>query len=211
MTEYYVPFVHRWVRWNLRQEGESTGKDSSSNGEWYREDAYFNNDQIWRRFVKDGVGKPLIITKSVWSHAVGGGHIDMVPIMYTPCVGIFSRFPDDRIPLEALHERNKFLILSRIIHVVYEEVPTKNAKFWADNDYSTKNFKERVRGMMDAWGSYSSKFKLNWGQLPPIYEMSYKETVESKVRAYMDPKEVTKRERAVARRIAKQAFDKSGG
>ena len=209
MTEEYVPFVHRWVRWNRDGTGDSTAKES--NGEWYRGDAYFNNDSVWRRFVKDGAGKPLIISKSLWSYT-SGGHCDMVPLMYVPCVGIFSRFPDDRLPIEAMHERNKFLILSRIIHVVYEEVPTKNAKFWADNDYSTQNFKEDVKGVMDAWTIYSSRFRLkDWGALPPIYEMSYKEAIETKVRSYMDPKEVNKRERAVARRIAKQAFDRSGG
>jgi len=122
---------------------------------------------------------------------------------FLPDIGVRSRHEGDRLSLEELHMRLKYLLLMDASAFPVEA--TENRPAFALKD-ARKSLISKLNEHYARWEKYSNTFGLGWGPLPELYKMRLNDILESKIRRWDDPAAVEARERTAARRQAKKAM-----
>lgn len=135
------------------------------------------------------------------------------PVITVPDIGVFSRYPDDICSDEELHERQRFIMLSRIrehcenVEAMSGEVLSQPdtmtqgviAKVWPG---PAKRATEKMEEYYKAYARYVDAFDLHWTDCPPVFMQKMAMAIHAKVRAFNDPEAARKRERSAARKQA---------
>ena len=202
----------RFIEYNVT----GIGNDRLTLGNWaFRKHVLLYMRIPYKRFVKDRKGLPLMIRKqtadqkeTVFNRPVqaqqdsGGDRIDYLS-WTLPDIGVMSRHEGDELTIADLHDRMRYLFFAELREIIDEEIGNSNGKELA---VTQKDIRLRVDRMYTRYHNYKVTFGLDWAELPKMYQTEAAEKIEAKLLRYRNPKSVEARERAHARKVAKQAF-----
>jgi hypothetical protein len=194
----------RWLKYVARGEGsERTFADERYS---YIGNVLYSNKWPVARLVKMPSGNYCCLTRTGAKPSVlkDSKKPNLVKWLYVPCVGAYTRFPADMISDEELHERIKWLCHQEAQDCVERalRIPP-NLLLTGGED---ARLRQNLRSTIARYKAYSEIFDLNWKEFPDTYHNEFEGVIASRDRAYSNPKEVEKRERAKARKDAKQAL-----
>lgn len=219
---------YRWCKWVF----EGKGKDSGNGGgeHFYRDRVKYYGSWPRQRWVKSYRNGEVLLVRHVRPNdpacddsRVGMKTIDGYAHGHTRIIvddlGVFSKYPGDMVEDDKLHERQEFIMVSKVRHFVMEELPSitgdqfeKPWHRWSQEDGTTlDHYRAWLKKQQEVYFDYSYAFGLYWNGIPQMYFDRFEEVVAAKLRKYNDPKAVAQRERTNARRLAKQALGLNKG
>jgi len=216
MSDITYSTYEEFHEWNLNGKGSSEGGQPRRDGEWYRGSIYYYGDDPASRYIAGPKRKKveLIVRANV-------GHMSYeyrekmkakLLRLNVMDIGVFSRYDDDWVPEAELHDRLRFLMLSRIMEFNDRYTPGLTGRQLVEeqqaNSYrrTEKNLRSMLKGYYKEYNDYSKHFGLNWKEPPSLYLEKLEETFADLKRVWLDPFAVAKRERQKARREASKAL-----
>ena len=211
--ENYKSIYNQWIAFNTMR----ASKESHSVAEYaYEGDAFFSNGNPWQRFI-DGE-RPFLLVKN-GNHDVGfvgeGKHMDY-PRIYTPCIGVFSRFPNDRMTGDELWERLRYILVCHLLELTREIIPAERADKLAAGigamspiyiSHTKEWYGSRIGQHYDRYSWLQKRITPDWPDLPTFYRDEAIELMQRKVEKWNTPEESRKRQRAKARKLATKIFE----
>lgn len=196
---------NEFLAFTLEGKGKETGSDAHF---WYRGDIlYYDNTPSWR--VVEGnpqLKKKVLLVKHVGFHRKAD---DPVLKLMTPCpvpdIGVFSKYPNDWMPEgPMLNDRVRFIMLSQVRHLVYEELPKVSGDQLERREH--KSMLKQIERFYSEYDLYNKLVGCGWAPMPSIYREQFDDEVKRRIDAYNDPAKVKQRERSKARKIAMEAL-----
>jgi hypothetical protein len=192
----------RWLNLNLNGVGKSTGKSSVH---FYRDNVYFYNGLPVQRIFDRGVGRKSVLAIKNSVVYVPKFYKDAVELIGVEDLGVFSMYPNDFLKDDKAHERQRFIMLSCIREFVDETVPGYTDELASEGN-SLGAVTRTISNYYEKYEHYAELFGLDWPKLPESYRERVIDTIYRKRDAWSDPKNVAKRERAQAKRLANKAL-----
>lgn len=206
-NKYYD--FHEWNRF-----GRGTSASELSAGEWYRGPVYYIGDNPASRYVTGPKGKKVELVRA-------GANTGSTPQEYRQKllrlsvmdIGVFSRYHEDWVSEEDLHDRLRFLYLARIQEFCDRYTLALEGRKLVEEEQNKHTYNPTEKRLRDElkkyyadYNSYSKHFDLNWKEPPTIYKEKFEQIIADKKRAWLDPFAVARRERQAARREAAKAL-----
>ena len=189
----------RYLNYNLFHIGKGSGTQSSHH--WHESIYYYNGLPVQRIFQRKGQ-RPVVV-------CIGG----MFPKnmrkdfdeIFVEDIGVFSKYLGDMVDGQAAHDRQRYMMLSRIQTYVDVVIPGMSDE-QCHNVRTLPGIEKDLNGMYEKYRDYSILFFLDWPSLPRSYIERAVSQVIAKAERWSDPKAITKRERAAAKRMANKAL-----
>jgi hypothetical protein len=198
----------KYLRWNIERRGDDHSRKSAGDVWWDRTVWYDGNVPCTRFMPGLGKHKPILLVKHLGPQTgtdktYDGRHERIV----VPDIGVFSRYADDMTPDDEVHERIRYILLQQVRE--YTEINLEGAtdKWCAEHVHSSLAAMRRsLAGLYIKYDNYSKSFDLRWPSLPRMYGDQFDELARAKTERWNDPDAVKRRERAKARKLAKEAL-----
>ena len=197
----------RWARWNAFKEGEEISRYGDM---WYRDSILYANDTPAQRMVPGPNGFVILHKYSplpmvpIRNYLAGASvPIDSVRV---PDLAVFSDAPDDWLDGDAMHDRVRFIIFSKVRLYAERTIMHLSGKFLETSEWKRKELIGGFDHWVSMYATYARVFKLGWSPLPSMYRDDMLAMIKAKRDAWMDPRAVAKRERVAARKEAVQAL-----
>lgn len=197
--------MEQWIKLHLGMDGIPRETAFDSNGPWYREDVFFNGRTPNYRMLQDGKGKLTIawpLTRI--GYITPAAYTSKVRVAGVQSIVVWSRFPGDMGDIEEMHDRNQYLLVQVMRFYVHENVAPMGNRDATD---AAAKLRQGYDKWEKAYYDYAQTFGLNWVEIPEFYKENVDAAINEKVEAWTNPDAVARRERARARRIAKQALE----
>lgn len=191
----------RWLNFNLYGRGKETGSVSSHR---YAGPVYYYGDVPMQRFVNRDGDKPVIVMRNTLVN-MEPTHKLAVKTIHVEDLSVFSKYRGDMLKDEDMHARQRFIIQSDIFKFVDEDVPGFSDESCTMPQMEWKTLKA-LNHKIERYQDYNELFKLGWPPLPDSLRQRVSDTINAKIARWTDPKAVTKRERAAAKRMANKAL-----
>lgn len=201
MSKDFTALRQQWFNWVLNGKG----KEKHAVGKYSYDGAVFYADgTASQRLLKSKHGEWVLLCRYYATQMPDWAKTHVSTIV-VPDIAVFSVYPGDWYDdAEAIHDRQKFIMLSRI-NALIEEVEAMHAKE-LEVEYRVKNVRDNLNKFYNNWNEYDHLFHLKWGHLPAHYMDKVETIIRTKIAAWRDPTAVMKRERAAARKAAKEAL-----
>ena len=204
--------VHEnYIRWNVHLKGHDEQKKKY--GYWYRGAVFFNESVAITRFVRRGRNQlPILLVKH------GGlvhemNHHQHYTMFQVPDIAVFSRYEDDMLPDEEMHERIRYIVLQQVrefteltVLPMTDKLLAENSDSNSKNSYGASSLQMQMSRLYTQYDAYSQIFKLGWPSLPNMYREQLAETMRIKIDRWNEPTAMAKRTRAKARKLAVKAL-----
>ena len=200
----------RWVMWNLFRQGKDRSPFEGSKYA-YRGEVVYAHDWPVGRIVPATKGNFVALVKSgggVEKTKFQGGP-NIVDIIQVECFGVFSKFENDLLAVDEMHQRSHFLFKAEASDILERarSVPESNLVNASPHYYASH---VRLRHDMDSlvarYTRYRMAFGMRWLEFPPFYREQLEEIINTRASRYTSPEAVAKRERILAREEAKTAL-----
>jgi hypothetical protein len=194
-----------YLHWNLQRVGKDEQRKGF--GYWYRDTVFFNDGTPITRFVTAPRKTKILLVKH-------GGLVTTsdYPVKFesriVPDIGAFSRYEDDMLPEEELHERIRYIMLQQVREFTALNVEPLTDKMLAEANpnYGHGSLQQRMSNLYAQHDSYARLFELKWSALPNMYREQLADTIRMKIDRWNDPAAVARRTRAQARKLAVKAL-----
>ena len=197
----------RFIAYNVTGKGG----DRLVQGTWsFRRHVLFYQRRPYKRFVKDSRNLPLMLrrigstedTLNTRPSQSSNNGIDYLS-WSVPTIGVWSHYEGDELTIAEMHERQKYLFFAEIRCFIDDELKPMAGK---DLEKKRNDLMRKVDAMYARYHNYSVTFALKWADMPKMYREEIVAAINAKLTRFHDPKQVEARERAHARKVAKQAF-----
>jgi len=133
------------------------------------------------------------------------GRGERTAVVIVPDIAVFSTYSGDWYDdPDEIHARQKYIMLMRT-NMLLEECDRCIAKQFESASF-VNSYQGTMRSYYNQWQSYDNVFQLGWGALSQHYQNQLTQIIANKKLQWNDPRAVTKRERAMARKKAKEAL-----
>lgn len=200
--------IKRWVLHVLHDKGKD--RSDALDRYAYRGVLLYSNDWPVARLVHAKGRRWVCLTRTGAAAPTSSGVVG-VPyvgnLVHVPCVGAFSQYEGDMLPDDKLHDRLSWLWHAEAQGIIEKAQTWPMVKLlstgWRQGNKTLQRDMSNVYGRYHA---YRDAFDLDWPDFPGRYENALGNALALRSNEYNAPKAVEKRERAAARKEAKQAL-----
>ncbi len=195
----------RHILWNLHREGEDQSRKSEQHY-WWRGPIWYDGNIPCSRFVQGVRGRWFQLIKHTGPLTSDKDLNNRFQRLVVPDIGVFSRYEDDWLPEADMHERIRYILLQQVREYTELRIETHTDKTIAEMAHIASSQRAQLSQLYLKYEDYSKHFGLDWGKLPTMYMEGFDEAVRVKTNRWKDPDAVRRRERAKARKLAKEAL-----
>lgn len=192
----------RWVAYNLDGKGKA---DSAPSSLWYRGDVLFAHTMPVMRIVRGYRDHPVCLGLG-YNYV---GNKSLMTLITVKCLGVFSHYAGDMLPLEQLHKRQEWLYQQEYMERITDwKVGTTHAEIAANPDRLVNSRINMIKTVLDKRVLYTRNFGIAWQGLPDAetYRSEFAEYFHGIADKYNSAREVERRAREAGRRAARKAF-----